>query len=597
MMSANITAASTPCRRTGCSVTSAQSSGVWATSQNACRSRIARYSGSERPACRMNHTGVRSTGSRRAARTSSGSTRLRLASRVHEGLSPSAGATRSPVAPQAGAVEQVRVEVENAGAAAVAERARSSRTTGSTTATTRSSGTASAPPPRRSRPASASVVAARARADPARALPVRVRPRGRAPRLVLGARQPDARPGRRRRSARRRAERGAACGSSRCRTGRSGSARRTRRATRVVAGAIDWPGGLFRRRPRALAPYEPGPGRVPGFARRCSARRVLPGVELERLAESRACRRSPRRPTSRGSTTAASSLRRRSPCGGRVEPDGPVRARPRCGRRPRGRRGDAERRARRPAANGEVDDVCEPRRVARPERVADREDRRRDGVAPAQQVEQRVMATARSRAASSNDQRIGVRKNHGRSAAVRMCSTSRKSTFRHATSSARPATKPAKSTASGIAGQTVARASGHEDEREDDEDREHHRERDRLRRDHRERDELAREADLLDQLGAVDHRARRRLQRDREEDPAGEAGEQVERVVRDAAVLDQHPEDDEVDAEQDERIQQRPGDAEHRALVLGLEIAPEEVREQLAVAEQVGVDRHRPEVV
>ena len=73
MMSANITAASTPCRRTGCSVTSAQSSGVCATSQNECRSRIARYSGSERPACRMNHTGVRSTGSRRAARTRRGS--------------------------------------------------------------------------------------------------------------------------------------------------------------------------------------------------------------------------------------------------------------------------------------------------------------------------------------------------------------------------------------------------------------------------------------------------------------------------------------------------------------------------------------------
>ncbi len=77
MMSANITAASTPCRRTGCNVTSAQSSGVSATSKKPWRSRIARYSGSERPACRMNQTGVRSTGSRRAARTRSGSvTRL-----------------------------------------------------------------------------------------------------------------------------------------------------------------------------------------------------------------------------------------------------------------------------------------------------------------------------------------------------------------------------------------------------------------------------------------------------------------------------------------------------------------------------------------
>ena len=72
-MSAKRTAASTSCRRTGWSVTSAQSSGVFATSKNECCSRSARYSGSERPAWRMNHTGVRSTGSRRRARTRSGS--------------------------------------------------------------------------------------------------------------------------------------------------------------------------------------------------------------------------------------------------------------------------------------------------------------------------------------------------------------------------------------------------------------------------------------------------------------------------------------------------------------------------------------------
>ena len=73
MMSAKSTAASTPCRRTGWSVTSAQSSGVSAISKNEWRSRSARYSGSERPAWRMNHTGVRSTCSRRSARTRSGS--------------------------------------------------------------------------------------------------------------------------------------------------------------------------------------------------------------------------------------------------------------------------------------------------------------------------------------------------------------------------------------------------------------------------------------------------------------------------------------------------------------------------------------------
>jgi hypothetical protein len=53
----------------------------------------------------------------------------------------------------------------------------------------------------------------------------------------------------------------------------------------VVAGAIETPGGLLARRPRALAPYEPGPGRVPGFAAPLVCPSVLPGIELERLAD------------------------------------------------------------------------------------------------------------------------------------------------------------------------------------------------------------------------------------------------------------------------------------------------------------------------
>ena len=51
----------------------------------------------------------------------------------------------------------------------------------------------------------------------------------------------------------------------------------------VVAGSIDWHGDLFHRRPRALAPYAPGGGRVPGFAAPLVCPSVLPGVELERL--------------------------------------------------------------------------------------------------------------------------------------------------------------------------------------------------------------------------------------------------------------------------------------------------------------------------
>jgi hypothetical protein len=53
----------------------------------------------------------------------------------------------------------------------------------------------------------------------------------------------------------------------------------------VVAGALFWDGGPLHRRPKALAPYEPGPGRVPGFPHPLLAPSVLPGVELLRLAD------------------------------------------------------------------------------------------------------------------------------------------------------------------------------------------------------------------------------------------------------------------------------------------------------------------------
>src|SRR5256885_7082807 len=67
MMSANITAASTWKRRTGCSVTSAQRSGSATISTRRWVSRNLRYSGRERPACRIIQIGVRSTGRPRAA--------------------------------------------------------------------------------------------------------------------------------------------------------------------------------------------------------------------------------------------------------------------------------------------------------------------------------------------------------------------------------------------------------------------------------------------------------------------------------------------------------------------------------------------------
>ena len=79
---------------------------------------------------------------------------------------------------------------------------------------------------------------------------------------------------------------------------------------------------------------------------------------------------------------------------------------------------------------------------------------------------------------------------------------------------------------------TVERASGTKTSDSTIRIDEHQRERDRLRRDHRERDELPREPHLRisSALSTIERDAR--LQRDGEEDPAGEPGEQVDRVVR-----------------------------------------------------------------
>jgi hypothetical protein len=53
----------------------------------------------------------------------------------------------------------------------------------------------------------------------------------------------------------------------------------------VVAGSVEWLGSLARRRPKALGPYEPGSGRIPGFAHPLVCPSVLEGVELERVAD------------------------------------------------------------------------------------------------------------------------------------------------------------------------------------------------------------------------------------------------------------------------------------------------------------------------
>jgi hypothetical protein len=53
----------------------------------------------------------------------------------------------------------------------------------------------------------------------------------------------------------------------------------------VVAGAVDWPTSLWRRRPRALEPYRPGVGRVPGFAHPLLCPSVAADTQLERLPD------------------------------------------------------------------------------------------------------------------------------------------------------------------------------------------------------------------------------------------------------------------------------------------------------------------------
>ena len=86
------------------------------------------------------------------------------------------------------------------------------------------------------------------------------------------------------------------------------------------------------------------------------------------------------------------------------------------------------------------------------------------------------------------------------------------------------------------------------------------------------------------------------LERALEEDPRDEAGEQEERVVVDADGVEEHREDDPVDAHQGEWEHQRPAEPEHRAAVLHAQLAPEEVEEQVAVPEEVGVERHGRQV-
>ena len=517
MMSANITAASTPWRRTGCSVTSAQSSGVCATSQKECRSRIARYSGRERPAWRMNQTGVRSTGSSRAARTRSGSTAVRLASRVE-------GTSRRPLGRAA-----------PGGVAGGHDRDRERRGDERRLAAVGRPGLPRLALARRPRQPDRLGRAAQ-RGAPARAGRERVASRRRSACPIPPGRyrlafdmvaelrawfselgSPMLADGRRGRPARR-ASRTRRCprASSRRRTGQSASAPRT---PRVSASSPVRSSGRrrFGRPPRALAPYAPGPGRVPGFSSPLLCPSVLPGIELEPLGEVAglpafaAPQDEPWIYDGRIVLARRELELDRDPVVDAAE-DERAEQRARAPRRPSGRR--------RPrAAAG-----CPTRARRAPRRSA-----ARPGCPSAARrgarVLLRLLRQRRDRPEHRRQEEPGQER-RGRGCARRRG----RARSRRRRASASPATSAAKSTASGITVHTVAARLRHEDEREDDQDPDHDDERHRLRRDHRERDELAREPHLLDQLArcrsssAPPSAARPRRRASRRDPRAGRSG-------------------------------------------------------------------------
>ena len=315
-MSAKSTAASTSWRRTGWSVTSAHSSGVSAISKNACVSRSSRYSGSDRPAWRMNHTGVRSTGSRRQARTRSGSAPAYpspLRTRAHSvqgtvtvtvpdvwlsaacafrprlarcpGRSSHAGSRGRSTRRARARLAERRVEVENAGTATwrddiaasyhwLDERGNAIVWDGVRTPLRRAG--------RARASASSSTSRCARRCRPAATASPSTSSRSTAPGSPSSA---TSRPARRRRAAarrrRRRSRTSPPCTALRTRRGRLAPSPCTRRASPSSAGAIEAPAPAP---PRARAV---GAGRGPRPGLRAPA--PLPvrprGLELERLAE------------------------------------------------------------------------------------------------------------------------------------------------------------------------------------------------------------------------------------------------------------------------------------------------------------------------
>ena len=158
-----------------------------------------------------------------------------------------------------------------------------------------------------------------------------------------------------------------------------------------------------------------------------------------------------------------------------------------------------------------------------------------------------------------------------------MCSTSRKRTFPAATTSDSPATSATIGIISGMVSQMVSRVSGmasqvHRDE--DDQDRD---QRDEMCGHGGEGRELARKANLLDQVGVVHERPGRGRKRPRKEHPDRQARKEIQRGNGGSSRREKHREHQRVDPDEDERVDQRPEDAEKRPLVFHAKVAAEQV--------------------
>ena len=131
-----------------------------------------------------------------------------------------------------------------------------------------------------------------------------------------------------------------------------------------------------------------------------------------------------------------------------------------------------------------------------------------------------------------------------------------------------------------------------EDQVQREDDREHDEHRHEVRGDDRDREQLPRQAHLLHEARLAEQARAGHLDRGLEEDPDEKAAQEEERIVVDRDRAHHDREDQPVREHEHDRVDQRPGDPERGASVLHAQLAPEQVQEQVAIAEEVRVNRH-----